>query len=471
MKFNQTKYNSLLKQLEAVEIRFSELEDGIRIDAELYKKNLIHFERKIKQKKYTTLGNEALIIKKGIFDIKAETYSSEGIPFVRISNLKNMGIMMNDIIYIPEKENNKNLETFLQRNDIILSKTATAAASLVDIDYCNTSQDTVAVKLKSDSELISHYVVTFLNTEIGLSQMQRWFTGNIQMHLNLTDCKEKMLIPIFSKSFQSAIKSTLEKSITFKKDSENLYRQAEQTLLLEIDLFHWQETEKNTVVKKFSNFVSNGRLDAEYYQPKYDELFSHLNKVRNLQLHQLVNFKKSIEPGSEAYQLEGIPFIRVSDISKFGISHPEHHLDRNEFDIEELKPKKDTILLTKDGSVGIAYKVDKDLDVITSGALLHLTLKSDEVLPDYLALVLNSKLAQMQAERDAGGSIIQHWRPDEIKQVVVPILSTNKQKELVKQIKNSFKLREESSRLIETAKQAVEIAIEKDEKEAFKYLE
>lgn len=140
------------------------------------------------------------------------------------------------------------------------------------------------------------------------------------------------------------------------------------------------------------------------------------------------------------------------------------------FDIEDLKPKKDTILLSKDGSVGIAYKVEEDQDIITSSALLHLKLKTKEVLPDYLTLVLNSKLTQMQAERDAGGSIIQHWRPDEIKQVLIPILPMDVQKELSKQIQQSFKLRKESKRLLEVAKNAVEIAIEEGEAKGMKYI-
>lgn len=41
-----------------------------------------------------------------------------------------------------------------------------------------------------------------------------------------------------------------------------------------------------------------------------------------------------------------------------------------------LQPKKDTILLSKDGSVCIAYKVEKDLDIVTPGAILHLELKT-----------------------------------------------------------------------------------------------
>lgn len=62
--------------------------------------------------------------------------------------------------------------------------------------------------------------------------------------------------------------------------------------------------------------------------------------------------------------------MRVADITKFGISCPDIKVPAH---LTELRPIKDTILLTKDGSVGITYKVEEDLDYITSGALLHLT--------------------------------------------------------------------------------------------------
>jgi hypothetical protein len=46
----------------------------------------------------------------------------------------------------------------------------------------------------------------------------------------------------------------------------------------------------------------------------------------------------------------------------------------------------------------------------------------------------------------------------------------DKQKELSAQIQESFKNRQESSRLIEIAKQAVEMAIEQDEETAMKFI-
>lgn len=238
-------------------------------------------------------------------------------------------------------------------------------------------------------------------------------------------------------------------------------RYAAWLLLTEIGLLPKSEKENRTVktCKKLSDsFFTSGRLDAEYYQPKYDCLFSRLSEFATSTIGELVEIRKSIEPGSGAYQEAGVPFVRVSDLSKFGLSETAIHLNPKEYH-NVIRPPKDTILLSKDGSVGIAYKVEKTLDVITSGAILHLSLKSKTVLPDYLTLVLNSPIVRLQAERDAGGSIIQHWKPSEIEDVVIPILPMFIQQKIAEKIKLSFKLRTECQELLCEARQMVEMAI------------
>lgn len=236
------------------------------------------------------------------------------------------------------------------------------------------------------------------------------------------------------------------------------YQRLAEWLILETILF---EQFDNISVKSFSSSIgTSGRLDAEYYQPKFDTLFNQLNKQPVKSLGDLVHLKKSIEPGSSAYQTEGVPFVRVSDLSKFGIGQTDKFLDRQAFP-DVVRPKKETILLSKDGTVGIAYCVPEDMDVITSGAIVHLEVKSDEVLPDYLALVLNSLVVQLQAERDSGGSIIQHWKPSEILKVVVPILPKAIQERIAKKIKESFSLRKKSEDLLARAKLLVESEIER----------
>ena len=119
-----------------------------RIDAECYKKEYLKIDNILTGLPHSVIGDEVSIFSKGIFDINAECYSTEGVPFVRINNLKGMMIDDTQLAYIPSEQNDKNIKSFLSRGDIILSKTAYPAASLVTLPYCNTSQDTIAVKLK-----------------------------------------------------------------------------------------------------------------------------------------------------------------------------------------------------------------------------------------------------------------------------------------------------------------------------------
>lgn len=94
--------------------------------------------------------------------------------------------------------------------------------------------------------------------------------------------------------------------------------------------------------KKLSDsFGLSGRLDAEYYQPKYDDLFTILRKQISKPLGQLVSTMKSIEPGSEYYGDAGVPFIRVSDVSITGIDNPSIMIPESvEPNIDRLYPKK-----------------------------------------------------------------------------------------------------------------------------------
>ncbi len=246
------------------------------------------------------------------------------------------------------------------------------------------------------------------------------------------------------------------------EESIYYYRLAEWTLLQELYAEAWVTTSTaNYSIKNYSVCKSSDRLDAEYYQPKYDALFAQLSKYECDIIKDIAHIKKSVEPGSEAYQDSGIPFLRVSDVSKFGISEPNIFLSTSDFKLNELRPKKDTILLSKDGSVGIAYKVEEDMDCITSGALLHLSVFNQDYTPDYLTLVLNSIVVQMQAERDSNGAIIQHWKPSEIEQVIIPKLLKPIQETISAKIQESFALKAESKRLLDEAKMMVEREIEK----------
>lgn len=336
----------------------------------------------------------------------------------------------------------------------------------------NINQDVAKITLKilDDCFVIS----AFLNCKYGKLQVQRLATGQINPFIGLGNLKD-LLIPTFGIQFKKIIESYITFALKIQAESQTLYAEAEKLLLEELDLFGFKPSTENIAVKKFSeSFGSTGRLDAEYYQDKYEEILKIIKQKNFELLGNIVNIKKSIEPGSDSYTDSGIPFIRVADITKYGLTETDIRLSPSIFAnnlLRKLQPQRDTILFSKDGTIGIAYNIKTETGIITSSALLHLTLKNNDVLPEYLTLVLNSTVTQMQGERDVGGSIVKHWLPSQIQKILIPITDIKIQKEIEDKIQQSFNLSLQSKRLLEIAKQAVEMAIEQNEEIALKWLE
>lgn len=324
------------------------------------------------------------------------------------------------------------------------------------------------VRFVADEQYVKNeYLACFLNTKQAKKEIRRRARQSInQTNVNPEEVKE-IELPLLSDLFQKEIANLFQESNKLRLHAELLYNQAEDILNRELGITNIENT-KNYSVKTFlESFVKSKRLDAEYYQDKYTQLFDIIKNGK--QLKELVTITKSIEPGSDEYKDEGIPFLRVSNLTKFGLTDSNVFLDKKKYE-NLLKPRKDTILFSKDGSIGIAYKAESDLDCITSGALLHLNVKKTTILPDYLTLVLNSKIVQLQAERDSGGSIINHWRLPEVERVIIPMLDYDIQNQISQKVQESFKLRKDSKNLINVAIRAIELAIEKNEEFASQWL-
>lgn len=327
-------------------------------------------------------------------------------------------------------------------------------------------------------EVSTVYLATYLCSRVGQLFAKRQMTEQMNPYISVENLLGLPIV-IASKNFQNKVELIFELADKCRTKSIFEYAAAETLLLETLDMTNFSPSTEGINIKTFKDsFAETGRLDAEYYQLKYEET---MNKVRSrpyARLIELVSIQKSIEPGTEAYSDDesGLPFLRVADYSKHGITKPQKCLNtafvaENCDNLDALKPKKNTILFSKDGSVGEAYCLREDANFVTSGAVLHLTVRNHkEVLPDYLTLALNSRLVRMQAERDAGGSIILHWRLDEIQNVIVPLLDMATQENIAAMVQESFALRTESERLLDVAKRAVEIAIEQDENASMAYI-
>lgn len=446
--------------------KYKTLVSDMRLDAEAYMPIYIEIEKILKCKKYTTLGEEVKSYKKGIFDINAECYcdanSPNAVPFVRILNLKNMVIDTTDIAYIPFNEHKKNINTSLLKNDLILSKTAIPACSLVTVRECNTSQDTIAVKLKSNSSLKSPFLVVFLNSCYGKNQMKRWFTGNIQMHLNLTDSKT-IIIPILIEVFQSFITKIFEESLTLINKSNLLYTESKNILLSELGLMNWLPKNKLYSIKKYSEVENSSRIDAEYFQPKYDKI---IDKIKNYSggwntFKSIVNTNdKNVVPKDNIEY----GYIELSNISNNGeITEYTKDLGKHlPTRARRIVKTNDVILSSIEGSLGSIALITKQYNNCFCSNGFYV-INSEYYNSETLLCLMKSAIGQLQLKKGCSGTILTAISKEELNKIILPKIKIETQNIIKEKIQLMYKLKENSKQLLEIAKKGVEIAIEQNE--------
>jgi restriction endonuclease S subunit len=473
-----------LKGLEAVEINFSTCKGIIdfRIDANTYKKEYLESDRKLKVRHTQSIGD----ISKSIQNFGAYSlcnfinFQDDGIPFLMTKNVRENYIDWNIEKFVDQRSHDLLWKSHCQKGQVLVTMAGEylGRVAVYGSDGVASSNQAIA-KISLKKGEWPYTVSTFLNSKFGQHQIQRFKTITGQPNINMS-LIEALRIPEFSEQFSGSIETLMCHVDEVRGAAFEAYAQAEQLLISTLGLEEFSPIADTVNIKSFkSSFGMTGRLDAEYYQPKYEALLARISAQPHESLVALVKIKKSVEPGSDAYAddgEDGLPFLRVADYSKHGLTEPQKRLkssfvaDNCDY-LDTLKPKKNTILFSKDGSVGEAYCLREDANLITSGAVLHLSVRNTKkILPDYLTLALNSTLVRLQAERDAGGSIILHWRVGEIEKVIVPLVDMDTQIEITTLVKQSFALKSQSECLLEAAKRAVEIAIEQDEAAGMAYL-
>jgi type I restriction enzyme, S subunit len=312
--------------------------------------------------------------------------------------------------------------------------------------------------------ILPEFLTIYLNTKFGKGQIRRRAMHSInQANVSAAELK-RILIPLIEIDKQQRIADLVNKAYNLKRQSKSLYTQAINLLENALGLDNIEFKKEKSYTATFSEIVSNNRTDADYYQTKYPQLASHLETISTVRLGSICNITKGFEVGSAAYTENGPLFIRVSNLSKDGFiqGNSDKYISESLYNsLKAYQPNIGDILLTKDGTIGTCYVVDEMVEGIISGGILNLALISPEIPKEYLALVINSKVCNMQANRDCSGALILHWKPEEIRKLKIPILASDLMGKLNELAIESKIARKESKQLLEQAKQEVEQLIEK----------
>lgn len=446
-------------------IKKSQLEGANRLDAEYYQPEYLVLQKNLEQTKSIMSWGEIdgkFITGPFGSEFNTENYVKEGeYRYVRGKDVKDFFPTDEDNVYIPKEDYERLKRYSLIKGDILVSVVGTPGIGAIVDSTLPPAIFSCKSTVYRTRSINPFYFIAYLNSSYGRKLLERSVRGALQTGLNIDDLRD-LLVFLPNASVQDNIGNVVKNAKKTFGESKSLYTQAENLLLEKLGLKDFKAEEGLYSVVNFSDVKAANRMDAEYFQPKYQKLLSLIRANDGIALGELATIKKGFEPGTDAYEDEGKLFIRVSSVSKHELLEKDQkYINKKLYEElrKEYEPKKGEILLTKDASPGVAYLLDTAVEGIISSGILRLKLK-EEINPDYLALCINSFIGKMQVERDAGGSVIAHWKPEQVRNLLVPILPESIQDKIAELVRRSHLARKKAKELLEDAKHKVEELIE-----------
>lgn len=182
------------------------------------------------------------------------------------------------------------------------------------------------------------------------------------------------------------------------------------------------------------------RIDAEYYRPEFLTLDKELGKIKVplVQLGELITEIKYGTSENVYYINSGIPFLRITDVNQFNTVDPKLGKFVSFKTATRLKGytvKKDGILISRTGTLGMAVYINDDLANSVFGSyFIKIVVDSSKVIPLYVAQFLNSRLGRLQSARLKSGGIQTNLTIDAIKAIKIPLPSKDGQAKAIKEL-------------------------------------
>lgn len=449
--------------------------EGLEISEELFSKTIVNKDFRIDSQYYTQapVKNPNLKYKK-IGDV---IYSSQygisiemnengnGYPIYRMNELHNMlcDIDINKYADITQDE----YQRFALRNrDVLFNRTNSFEwVGRTGVYYQNDKiERTFASYLVRfnpiESIILPEYLCVFLNTKQGIRDIKRRARQSInQTNVNPEEVKE-IEIPILAMDFQLQIQEYFERANSYRLKSLSLYKEAEIQLISELGLKNWQPNNTPVNIKQLKeSFLASGRLDAEYYQTKYEDYAGFIRKYKN-GFDVLGNVCSLNEKNFNPEDDIKYNYIELSNIgnsgeitgctSAIGAELPSR--------ARRLVHTNDVIVSSIEGSLQSVALVTDEYDKAICSTGFYVV-KSETINPETLLVLFKSEPMQNLLKQGCSGTILTAIGRNELQNIVMPKIRNEVQKEIAEYVQKSISLRKEAKQLLENAKLQVEDAI------------
>ena len=355
------------------------------------------------------------------YAFKPSDWSKEGLPIIRIQNLTGTNKEFN---YYNGDYNEKYI---IEDGDILISWSASLGIFLWKNITGILNQHIFKVIFDKDIETDKLYFLHCM--EYLIKKIEKNIHGSTMKHITRPEF-EKINFPIYDIDIQRKI----AKKLVF-----------------------------------ISEIIDNNKRILVKLMDLSKSLFSKYSKSQKTKILELGDICEFIKDGTHQTPIyvdnkkDSFKFLSSKDVSKGVINWDNTKYIAKELHKElqkKISPKKNDILLAKNGTTGIAALVDKDevFDIYVSLAILRL---KDGYHPKYILGGINSVETNQQFKRSLKGIGVPNLHLSEIKKVKILIPPIELQNKFAERIEKIEKLKFEIEKSIETAQNLYDSLISK----------
>ena len=438
-----------------------------RIDPHFYRPEFIELEKKVAKKTDKKLGDFIVSISGGATPSRqkdSELYADEenGIPFLRVQNITEEGLVLDDVKYITKEVHEGQLKrSQVKEDNLLITITGRIASSCVVPKGFEGNINQHSGVIKTKDRKTAEIIASFLNSSIGHKLAIRRTSGGSRLALDYTALKS---IPII---LNEKIVALMENAYNEQKNKENKMGEFLDSIndyVLDELGIKLPELEDKMVYVVNSDEVQNKRIDAYYYQPKFEEVEKAIKKGK-FEVKPLKEFITKIHYGASVkneYVDDGIPLLRIMNLkpNKFDLRDVVKLPETMKKELGNAFVKESDLLISRSGTVGVVSVVPKEAESFAFGSFMIKFCLNDEVNKNYISAWLNTRLQKLLTEREKIGAIQGNITIGTIEDFKIPLPPLSVQNKIAdgvkKRMQKAEQLQREAKEELEKAKLEVE---------------
>jgi len=446
-------------------ISLSHLAGARRIDPEFYQPDyLLARDRLLLLPTKTIAQISTRVVSFGAYSLcNYIVWRESGIPYLKAENILDGYIDYSEAMFIDEDVHKILAKSEVSEGQVLFSMSGTTGNAAVAYKIpakLNASQDVAKITLRHGYS--PFYVAAFLNSKYGRLQTQREIVGSVQQHVFLWQIKN-FVVPIVPKETEARIEVLQREGLDQLSASNALYSQAENLLLEELGLKDFKPKYELSYTASLSKAFGVHRVDAEYFQPAFDQVIETVAGYKNGHAS-LLTCAESVKPDFDPVKNpdSSFKYVELADIdTSIGIIRSASQIKGEEAPsrARRILKRGDVIVSSVEGSLEKVALVDAEYEgCLASTGFFQFRARGLE--PEVLLVLAKSIVLQAQLKRECAGTILTAVPNDSLKRIIIPVIPPAVQKNITQLVRQSHESRKKAKQLLEEAKGRVEEAIE-----------